>query len=54
MTFAIRGDIMGALGRDFTLSNEDIGWIAGTAFWGFTLSIFFGGQIVDNIGMGVS
>jgi len=51
MTFAVRGDIMDALGTEFRLSKEEVGWIVGTAFWGFTLSIFFGGQLVDLLGM---
>lgn len=52
MSFAIRGDIMGALGLQFTLSKEQLGWIAGTAFWGFTLAMVFGGPLCDVIGMG--
>ncbi len=51
MTFAIRGDIMGALDTQFLLSKTDLGLIAGTAFWGFTLSIFIFGQLCDVFGM---
>lgn len=51
MSFAVRGDIMGALETQFYLSKTDLGWIAGTAFWGFTLSIFIGGQLCDVFGM---
>ncbi|MFQ3549741.1 MAG: MFS transporter [Armatimonadota bacterium] len=51
MTFAIRGDIMGVLGSEFALSKEQIGLIAGTAFWGFTISIFIGGMLCDIFGM---
>ena len=51
MTFAIRGDIMGALEGQFVLSKTHLGWIAGTAFWGFTVSIFVGGQLCDIFGM---
>lgn len=51
MSFAVRGDIMGALELQFHLSKTDLGWIAGTAFWGFTLSIFIGGQLCDVFGM---
>jgi MFS family permease len=39
MTFAIRGDIIGAWGTDFALDNTNIGWITGMAFWGFALSV---------------
>lgn len=51
MTFAIRGDIMGALELQFHLSKTNLGLIAGTAFWGFTISIFIGGQLCDVFGM---
>lgn len=51
MTFAIRGDTIGALGGVFELTNPQIGWIMSGAFWGFTLSIFIGGQLCDVIGM---
>lgn len=51
MTFAIRAEIMPLWGNDFTLSNEQIGLIAGTAFWGFTLSQIIGGPLIDVIGM---
>ena len=52
MTFAVRGDIMGPLGQQFTLSDRSIGLIAGAAFYGFMLSILFGGALVDALGMG--
>ena len=52
MTFAIRADLLGnTFGSVFKLSNEDIGWCIGTAFWGFTLAMIFGGFLVDIIGM---
>jgi len=51
MSFAIRGDIMAALEGTFGLSKEELGWIAGTAFWGFTLSIMVGGPLCDFLGM---
>lgn len=43
MSFAIRGDIMGDFEREFSLTKTEIGWISGAAFWGFGLSILFGG-----------
>jgi len=52
MTFAVRGDIMGPLGQQFALSDRDLGLIAGAAFYGFMLSILFGGSLVDALGMG--
>lgn len=51
MTFAIRAEIMPLWGSDFTLSNEQIGIIAGTAFWGFTLAQIIGGPLIDIVGM---
>ena len=51
MSFAIRGDIMGDFERVFGLSNTEVGWIAGAAFWGFGLSMLFGGPLVDALGM---
>ena len=51
MSFAIRGDIMGDFERVFGLSATEVGWISGAAFWGFGLSILFGGPLVDTLGM---
>jgi predicted MFS family arabinose efflux permease len=51
VTFAIRGDILGDLRTTFSLSNEDLGKAAGAWAYGFTLSIFVGGQLVDILGM---
>ena len=51
MVFAIRGDIQAALSTDFHLSGEQMGYIWGPAFWGFTLAIFACGVLVDWLGM---
>jgi len=51
VSFAIRGDILGDLRTAFSLSNEDVGKAAGAWAYGFTLSIFIGGQLVDLLGM---
>ncbi len=52
MTFAIRADLLGnTFGSIFKLNNEEIGWCIGTAFWGFTLAMIFGGFLVDLLGM---
>ena len=51
MTFAIRGDIMAQLGLHFQLTKEQVGWVAGAAFWGPTLSVLVGGQLCDLLGM---
>lgn len=52
MSFAIRGDILGGQGEEFALSNEMLGYVAGTAFWGFTLAMIIGGPLCDLLGMG--
>ncbi|KAF1710774.1 MFS transporter [Pseudoxanthomonas sacheonensis] len=52
MSFAIRGDIMGELELAFELDKIQLGWISGAAFWGFGLSILFGGTLCDLLGMG--
>lgn len=52
MSFAIRGDIMGELAGQFGLDKTQLGWISGAAFWGFGLSILFGGPLCDLLGMG--
>ncbi len=53
LTFAIRGDIIGDLGSQFQLTHEQLGWIAGAAFWGYVLSILIAGQLCDLLGMRV-
>ena len=40
------------MGRRVHLSNEQIGWVNGTAFWGFTLAMLFGGPLCDVLGLG--
>ena len=42
---------MGALKEHFALSNELVGWVAGAATWGFTVSIFILGPLCDVLGM---
>jgi MFS family permease len=51
MSFGVRADIMDALAGQFHLTNEQTGWIAGAAFWGFTVSMLMGGVLCDVIGM---
>src|SRR5437867_13180063 len=52
MSFAIRGDIIGQLREQFGLTNQQLGWIAATGAWGFTLSMVIGGPLCDVLGMG--
>jgi fucose permease len=51
MTFAIRANLIGVLGEEFGLSGKEMGIVFGTAFWGFTLAMMFGGPLVDVLGM---
>lgn len=51
MTFAIRAKIMTLWGKDFQLTSEQVGLVAGTAFWGFTLAQIIGGPLIDVVGM---
>lgn len=51
MTFGIRAGILGTLGTEFGLSAAELGIVTGTAFWGFTLAMIFGGPLCDVVGM---
>jgi MFS family permease len=51
MSFALRGAAVGDWVAEFRLTNEQAGWINGTAFWGFTLAMVFGGPLVDMLGI---
>ena len=51
VAFAVVGASMGAMKEHFVLSNEEVGWIGGAALWGFTISIFVFGPLVDALGM---
>jgi MFS family permease len=51
MTFGIRAGILGTLGEEFNLSAAELGIVTGTAFWGFTLAMIFGGPLCDIVGM---
>ena len=50
MSFALRGAASAEWIEQFRLSNEQVGWVNGTAFWGFTLAMMFGGPLVDSLG----
>lgn len=51
MTFAIRAGMLGPLGKEFNLTDTEIGWIAGMAFFGFPVATTLGGFFVDQFGM---
>ena len=52
LAFATRGSFVQAWAIEFNLTHTEVGWIVGTAFWGFTLAMVFGGPLVDIIGIG--
>lgn len=52
MSFALRGAAIRSWAPEFDLSYEQLGWINGTAFWGFTLAMVIGGPLCDLIGLG--
>ncbi len=52
MSFALRGAATADWVSQFNLTNEQAGWVNGTAFWGFTLAMVFGGPLVDALGLG--
>jgi fucose permease len=52
LAFATRGSFVESWATEFNLTHTQVGWIVGTAFWGFTLAMVFGGPLVDIIGLG--
>jgi MFS family permease len=50
MTFAIRAGILTELGTSFSLSDTELGWISGMAFFGFPLATMVGGLLYNLIG----
>jgi len=51
MSFALRGAAAASWASEFHLTNEQVGWINSTAFWGFTLAMVFGGPLCDALGL---
>jgi MFS family permease len=52
MSFALRGNAHDGWKAAFHITNEQVGWVDSTAFWGFTLAMMFGGPLVDGLGLG--
>ena len=50
MTFAIRAGILGQLGTEFGLSNEELGWVNAMAFLGFPVATMIGGPLYNMLG----
>ncbi len=51
VTFAVVGAVMLTLKGEFTLTNSDIGWIAGAGIWGFAVSQVLFAPFCDTLGM---
>jgi MFS family permease len=51
LSFGIRAGLLTTWSHQFGLTQQEIGIITSTAFWGFPLAIVIGGLIVDIIGM---
>ena len=51
LTFSARAGMIDPWITEFGLDAIQVGWIVGTAFWGFTLAMVIGGPLVDVIGM---
>jgi MFS family permease len=51
LSFGIRAGLLNTWAHQFELTQEQIGFITSTAFWGFPLAIIIGGMVVDVIGM---
>lgn len=52
ISFGTRGGFIIPWMDEFNLSGSQVGWIVGTAFWGFTLAMVLLGPLVDLIGIG--
>lgn len=52
ISFGTRGGFITPWMQEFGLTGTQVGWIVGTAFWGFTLAMVLLGPLVDLIGIG--
>jgi MFS family permease len=52
LSFGTRGGFIVPWMEEFSLTGTEVGWIIGTAFWGFTVAMLVLGPLVDIIGMG--
>ncbi len=50
MTFAIRAGILTDLGKDFGLTDGQLGWVNSMAFLGFPIATIFGGFLYNLLG----
>lgn len=52
LSFGTRGGFITPWMEEFNLTGEQVGWIVGTAFWGFTVAMVLFGPLVDILGIG--
>jgi MFS family permease len=52
LSFGTRGGFIDPWMKEFALSGAQVGWIVGTAFWGFTVAMVIFGPLVDIMGIG--
>lgn len=50
MTFAIRAGILTQLSSEFSLSDNQLGWVNAMAFLGFPVATLFGGLVYNSLG----
>lgn len=50
MTFAIRAGILTELSEQFTLNDQQLGWVNSMAFLGFPLAMIIGGLLYNQVG----
>lgn len=50
MTFAVRAGILTQLGKDFSLTNTELGWVNSMAFLGFPVAMIVGGLLYNQVG----
>lgn len=52
LSFGTRGGFIAPWMEEFNLTGTEVGWIVGTAFWGFTLAMIIFGPLIDILGIG--
>ena len=52
ISFGTRGGFITPWMEEFNLTGAQVGWIVGTAFWGFTVAMVLLGPLVDVLGIG--
>lgn len=52
LAFGTRGGFITPWMEEFSLTGAQVGWIVGTAFWGFTVAMVIFGPLVDIMGIG--